>query len=203
MSRCEKFVLVTCLLILLLGLLHLYRVQSTMSSTSFHFVQPEILPAESEDEKLHINSKEQKKTSSSAIEANKDSTTFTETTSSTRTSTEVHSSSSSTEVYSSSTSMDPSSTETTSESANTNLVVFYNRWSSCTYNTHYCELPCRIPKTGSENMAFIIKELSKQNDFKQKRFARNDRGPLTEAEASLLDMQNYRTSFFVGKLFSF
>ena len=44
-------------------------------------------------------------------------------------------------------------------------------------------------------MAFIIKELSKQNDFKQKRFARNDRGPLTEAEASLLDMQSYRTSF--------
>ena len=197
MSRCEKFVLVTCLLILLLGLLHLYRVQSTMSSTSFHFVQPEILPAESEDEKLHINSKEQKKTSSSAIEANKDSTTFTETTSSS-------SSSTSTEIYSSSsTSMDPSSTETTSESANTNLVVFYNRWSSCTCNTHYCELPCRIPKTGSENMAFIIKELSKQNDFKQKRFARNDRGPLTEAEASLLDMQNYRTSFSVGKLFSF
>ena len=197
MSRCEKFVLVTCLLILLLGLLHLYRVQSTMSSTSFHFVQPEILPAESEDEKLHINSKEQKKTSSSAIEANKDSTTFTETTSSS-------SSSTSTEIYSSSsTSMDSSSTETTSESVNTNLVVFYNRWSSYTCNTHYCELACRIPKTGSENMAFIIKELSKQNDFKQKRFARNDRGPLTEAEASLLDMQNYRTSFSVGKLFSF
>ena len=125
MSRCEKFVLVTCLLILLLGLLHLYRVQSTMSSISFHFVQPDLLPAESEHEKIHINSKEQKKTSSSGIEAIDDSTKYTETISSSSSSS---SSSTSTEVYSSSSaSMDPSSTETTSESANTNLVVFYNR----------------------------------------------------------------------------
>ena len=48
-------------------------------------------------------------------------------------------------------------------------------------------LQLRIPKTGSENMAFIIKKLSRQNNFNQKRFSRNGRGSLTEMELRRLE----------------
>jgi len=52
-----------------------------------------------------------------------------------------------------------------------NSVVFYNR----------------IPKTGSENMAFIIKQLSKRNKFKQRRFSRNGRGSLSAEQSRRLE----------------
>ena len=45
----------------------------------------------------------------------------------------------------------------------------------------------RIPKTGSENMAYIIKQLAKQNEFQQRRIGRNGRGPLTREQARKLE----------------
>ena len=52
MSRWEKFTLATSFILLLLGIIHLYRLQSTVSGKSRHlFLQPPILPAVVEGKK--------------------------------------------------------------------------------------------------------------------------------------------------------
>ena len=114
MSRCEKFIVVACLILLLLGLIHLYQLQSTASGKSQHLpLQPPILPAVVEEEKLEY----QEENISSLIKSK---------TSSTAPPTDYYSSDSTTsETYS-------TSTEVKSTSTQSNLVVFYNR--SSTFN---------------------------------------------------------------------
>ena len=109
MSRCEKFIVVACLILLLLGFIRLYQLQSTASGKSQHLpLQPPILPAVVEDEKLEY----QEENFSSLIKSK---------TSSTAPPTDHYSSDSTTsETYS-------TFTEVTSTSTQSNLVVFYNR----------------------------------------------------------------------------
>ena len=114
MSRCEKFIVVACLIILLLGFIRLYQLQLTASGKSQHLsLQPPILPAVVEEEKLEY----QEENISPLIKSK---------TSSTAPPTDYYSSDSTTsEIY-------LTSTEVKSTSTQSNLVVFYNR--SSTFN---------------------------------------------------------------------
>ena len=179
MSRWEKFPLVAFgLILLLLGIVHRYHLQLTVSGKSRH-LQPPIL----RDEKLES----QEESRSSLI----GSDTSTHSVQTDYHSSETYTTSTSTTTTSTTTSTSTSETSTTSTSmksapaTESNLVVFYNRLDF--FFADWTFLPLRIPKTGSENMAFIIKKLSRQNNFNQKRFSRNGRGSLTEMELRRLE----------------
>ena len=45
----------------------------------------------------------------------------------------------------------------------------------------------RIPKTGSENLAYLIKHLSERNNFKHKRYSRKGRGSLRPEQVKRME----------------
>ena len=125
MSRCEKLTTVACLILLLLGIIRLYQIQSTASKTSLKlFLQPPILPAAVEDAKLEDQEEE-----------NRSSLFVSETTSSVTATYYYSSDSTTSETYSTySTVEETASTESTSSVVD---VVFYNRSSTFSLQTYF------------------------------------------------------------------
>ena len=125
MSRCEKLTTVAFLILLLLGIIRLYQIQSTASKTSLQlFLQPPILPAAVEDAKLEDREEE-----------NRSSLILSETTSSVTATYYYSSDSTTSETYSTySTVEETASTESTSSVVD---VVFYNRSSTFSLQTYF------------------------------------------------------------------
>ena len=125
MSRCEKLTTVAFLILLLLGIIRLYQIQSTASKTSLQlFLQPPILPAAVEDAKLEDQEEE-----------NRSSLIMSETTSSVAATYYYSSDSTTSETYSTySTGEETASTESTSSVVE---VVFYNRSSTFSLQTYF------------------------------------------------------------------
>ena len=125
MSRCEKLTTVACLILLLLGIIRLYQIQSTASKTSLKlFLQPPILPAAVEDAKLEDQEEE-----------NRSSLFVSETTSSVTATYYYSSDSTTSETYSTySTVEETASTESTSSVVD---VVFYNRSFTFSLQTYF------------------------------------------------------------------
>ena len=129
MSRCEKLTTVAFLILLLLGIIRLYQIQSTASKTSLKlFLQPPILPAAVEDAKLEDQEEE-----------NRSSLFVSETTSSVTATYYYSSYSTTSEAYSTySTVEETASTESTSASTSSVVdVVFYNRSSTFSLQTYF------------------------------------------------------------------
>ena len=141
MSRCEKLTTVACLILLLLGIIRLYQIQSTASKTSLKlFLQPPILPAAVEDAKLEDQEEENR--SSLFVSETTSSVTATYYYSSDSTTSEAYSTYSTVEETASTESTSKESTESTSTESTESTssvvdVVFYNRSSTFSLQTYF------------------------------------------------------------------
>ena len=149
MSRCEKLTTVAFLILLLLGIIRLYQIQSTASKTSLKlFLQPPILPAAVEDAKLEDREEENKSslfvsetTSSVTASYYYSSDSTTSETFSTYSTVEETASTESTSTESTesteSTSTESTSTESTESTSSVVDVIFYNRSSTFSLQTYF------------------------------------------------------------------